>query len=240
MAEMKSWMYWTAAVFLASGARVHAQTAKAAALFDPTGYWVSIVTEDWRWRMTTPPKGDYQGVPLNAAAKKIADAWDPEKDEAAGEQCRSYGAANIMRVPGRIHITWQDEQTLKFEMDAGTQTRVLSFSGARGQGGDWQGVSQATWELLPGGRGQPRAGSLKVVTSNMKSGYLRKNGVAYSASATVSEYYDLVKEANGDQYLVLTETVEDPTYLDRPYMTTAYFRKQADAGGWNPTPCSAR
>jgi hypothetical protein len=94
--------------------------------------------------------------------------------------------------------------------------------------------------LVPGGRGQPRAGSLKVVTSNMKSGYLRKNGVAYSANATVSEYYDLIKEANGDQYLVLTETVEDATYLDRPYMTTAHFRKQADDGGWNPTPCSAR
>ena len=209
---------------LVSGAGLYAQTpptAKTAALFDPTGYWVSIVTEDWRWRMTTPPKGDYQG-------------------EAAGEQCRSYGAANIMRVPGRIHISWQDEQTLKFEMDAGTQTRALSFGGARSQGGDWQGVSQASWELLPGGRGQPRAGSLKVVTSNMKSGYLRKNGVAYSANATVSEYYDLIKEANGDQYLVLTETVDDPTYLDRPYMTTAHFRKQADAGGWNPTPCSAR
>jgi hypothetical protein len=78
------------------------------------------------------------------------------------------------------------------------------------------------------------------VTSNMKSGYLRKNGVAYSANATVSEYYDLIKEATGEQYLVLTETVDDPTYLDRPYMTTAHFRKQADAGGWNPTPCSAR
>ena len=53
-----------AAVLSVSGAGVSAQTpptAKTAALFDPTGYWVSIVTEDWRWRMTTPPKGDYQG-----------------------------------------------------------------------------------------------------------------------------------------------------------------------------------
>ncbi len=128
---------------------------------------------------------------------------------------------------------------MKFEMDAGNQTRILSFNGPRGHAGEWQGVSQASLELLPGGPAQPRAGSLKVVTSNMKAGYLRKNGVPYSANATLSEYYDLIQEANGDRYLVLTQTVEDPTYLDRPYMTTAHFRKQADAAGWNPTPCSA-
>jgi len=77
-----------------------------------TGYWVSIVAEDWRWRMF-PNKGDYGGVPLNAEARKIADAWDPAKDEAAGEQCKAYGAPNIMRIPGRLHITWQDDQTLR-------------------------------------------------------------------------------------------------------------------------------
>src|SRR5262245_19033949 len=77
-------------------------TAKAGAPIDLTGNWVSIVTEDWRWRMVTPPKGDYASIPTTAAAKKIADAWDPAKDEAAGEQCRSFGAAAIMRVPGRL------------------------------------------------------------------------------------------------------------------------------------------
>src|SRR6185312_10181106 len=94
------------------------RTAKAAALYDITGYWVSVVTEDWRFRMVTPPKGDYTGVLLNEQGRKSADAWDPEKDEAAGEQCRSYGAPNLMRVPGRLHITWQDDQTLKIEADA--------------------------------------------------------------------------------------------------------------------------
>src|SRR5215831_5555394 len=70
-----------------------------AAPWDLTGYWVSIVTEDWRFRMVTPGKGDYLGLPLNDAAKKVAEAWDPAKDAAAGEQCKSYGAAAIMRVP---------------------------------------------------------------------------------------------------------------------------------------------
>src|SRR5262249_25198663 len=126
---------------------------KAMAPFDMTGYWISVVSEDWRWRMFTPVKGDYTGVPLNAEGKKIADAWDPAKDEAAGEQCKSYGAANIMRVPGSLRITWQDDQTLKIETDAGTQTRLFSFGAPDKTGDDWQGVSKASWELTPAAGG---------------------------------------------------------------------------------------
>src|SRR6266852_2533716 len=96
-------------------------TPRAAAPIDLTGYWVSIVTEDWRYRMVTPPKGDFASVPLNAAARAVADAWAPAKDTAAGNACKSYGAAAIMRVPGRLHISWQDDTTLKIETDAGNQ-----------------------------------------------------------------------------------------------------------------------
>ena len=55
-------------------------TPRAAAPIDVTGYWVSIVNEDWRWRMVTPPKGDYASVPLNDAGRKLADTWDTSKD----------------------------------------------------------------------------------------------------------------------------------------------------------------
>src|SRR5580765_1131520 len=103
-----------------------AQSAKADAPFDLTGYWVSVITEDWRYRMVTPAKGDYQGLGiLNPAAMKVAAEWDPVADEKAGEQCKSYGAAAIMRVPGRLHITWADDNTLRLEFDAGIQTRLL-------------------------------------------------------------------------------------------------------------------
>jgi hypothetical protein len=209
-------------------------------LFDVTGYWVSVVTEDWRYRMVTPTKGDYGGVALNPEGRKIADAWDPAKDEAAGEQCRSYGAPNIMQVPGRIHITWQDEQTLKIETDAGTQTRLFHFGPASMQGGGWQGVSIAAWDLVTVGRGQAPVGSLKVGTTNLKPGYLRKNGVPYSANAVLTEYFDRAGESNGDAYLVITTTVEDPVYLTQPFLTASHYKKEADASGWKPTPCSAR
>src|SRR6478672_11349872 len=117
---------------------------------DLTGNWVSIVTEDWRFRMVTPPKGDYASVPLNAAARAVADAWDPAKDTAAGNACKSYGAGNIMRVPGRLHISWQDDTTLKIETDAGQQTRLLHFTGTPGGEPSWQGYSLASWEIAGG------------------------------------------------------------------------------------------
>ena len=225
-------------------------TPKAAAPIDLTGYWVSIVTEDWRYRMVTPTKGDYQAVPMNADARKVADAWDPAADEAAGNQCKSYGAAAIMRVPGRVHITWQDDKTLRLEIDAGTQTRLFPFDAppaghAVVAGRLGRTVGAAGRPRCGAGRGgpadaaPPKGGSLKVATKNMRAGYLRKNGVPYSENAVLTEYFDVAPQRNGDQLLVVTAIVEDPKYLTQSFVVSSQFRKQADARGWDPTPCSA-
>ena len=215
--------------------------AKAGAPIDITGQWVSVVTEDWRYRMVTPAKGDYASVPLNADARKVADAWDPAKDEAAGNQCNSYGAPAVMRVPGRIRLSWADDETMKVETDAGTQTRMFYFKDPKGQGGDGQGVSAASWDIIGGGRGGPvRGGSMKVVTSKLKAGYLRKNGVPYSDKTALTEYYDRTNEPNGDSWLVVTTIVDDPAYLNQPFITSTHFKKQNDQAGWNPTACTAR
>jgi hypothetical protein len=216
------------------------KTAKAAALYDLTGYWVSVVTEDWRFRMVMPPKGDYTGVFLNPEGRKLADAWDPVKDAAAGEQCKTYGAPILMSLPGRLHITWQDDETLKIESDAGQQTRLLHFKSVDDPSPSWQGFSKAMWEMVPTGRGAPPVGSLKIVTTHLKPGYLRKNGVPYSANTTLTEYLDRVDETNGAAYLVVTTTVADPVYLGRPFETATHYRKQPDAKGWNPIPCAPK
>ena len=221
-------------------------TAKSAAPIDLTGYWVSLVTEDWRYRMMTPAHGDYPNVPLNPAGRKIADAWDPAQDEAAGDQCKGYGAVNIIRTPGRLHISWQDDNTLKVEMDNGTQTRLFHFNGAAMPKGEasWQGDSTANWEFA-GGRlprpGNPaHGGDLVVVTRNMKAGYIQKNGVPYSANALLTEHFDVVHEPDGKTLLIATEQLEDPTYLLRRFQRSTHFRKQDDASGWDPEPCSAK
>ena len=212
-----------------------------------TGYWVSVVTEDWRFRMVTPPKGNYSGVPLNLEGRKLADTWDPAKDEAADNQCKSYGAAGLMRVPGRLHITWDNDTTMKIETDAGTQKRLFHFGGKEAQAPiaqtdapSLQGYSVAAWEVAATGRGQPRAGNLIVTTTHLLPGYLRKNGVPYSANTVLTEYYDRISAPNGDEWLVVSTEVRDPQYLSSPFITSTHFKKQADAKGWMPEACSAK
>ncbi len=225
--------------------------AEAAAPVDFTGYWESVVQdEDWVYRMVTPRPGDYAGVPLKPAGMQVMDAWDPAKDTAAGEQCKSYGAPAIMRVPEHLHITWQDEQTLKIETDAGEQTRLLHFvpSAADEQGPrTWQGYSVAQWQLQRQGGGffgggKPVWAALKVTTTDLKAGYLRKNGVPYSENARLVEYFDLVQippENDGQWWMVLTSVVTDPVYLFTPFVTDDNFMKLSSAEGWQPSACSA-
>ena len=212
-------------------------SARDAAPIDLTGYWVSYVTENWRYRMVTPAKGENRRIPASPAAIPIINAWDPAADEKAGNQCRSYGAGGIMNVPGRLHITWQDANTLRIDTDAGTQTRRLRFAAssktAKPESPSWQGDSSATWEPVTGG------GSLRVVTTNMRSGYLRKNGVPYSDKATVTENFDVSPLPDGGRLLLVTTTVDDPVYLTGPYVTSPHFKKEPDGSKWDPTPCSS-
>jgi len=210
------------------------QTPRQAAPFDLTGYWVSVITEDWKYRMVTPGKADYGAVPISPAGRKVADGWDPAKDEAAGEQCKAYGAAAIMRLPGRLHIVWENDTTIRIDTDEGTQTRLLRFAQpppAPDEQRTWQGQSAAQW--------QPQ-GNLKVVTTRMRPGYLRKNGVPYSENALLTEYFERVTLPNKDELIILTSIVEDPVNLTRPFVTSSHFKKLAGPQGWSPRPCSSR
>jgi hypothetical protein len=252
------------------GLSTPAPSAKAVAPIDLTGYWVSIVSKEWRFRMVMPAKGDFFGViggiPINAEARRVAEAWDPAKDEATGEACKGYGAAGLMRVPARLHITWQDDTTLRVETDAGMQTRLLRFSAAtlpRAARPTWQGHSVARWVGVSNGgsrgaegganadlrgstritdprAGGPSYGSLEVVTRNLRPGYLRRNGVPYSAETAMTEYWDLFKEPDGSDWLVITTTIVDPTYLQLPYESSPAFKREPDGSKWGPSPCSAR
>jgi hypothetical protein len=230
---------------------------RAAAPIDLTGYWVSVVTQEWRWRMVTPRKGDYENLPLTDEGRAVADTWDPAKDEAAGEQCRSYGAPVLMYVPGRLHITWQDDSTLKVETDAGMQTRLLRFGDVQTPADaprTWQGVSVAQWQtprpnvplvFRPAERTAdapavvPTGGSLRVVTTNLRAGYLRKNGVPYSENAVLTEHWDLYKRPNGEEWLTITTVVDDPQYLRTARLVAPIFKKEPNGAKWDPTPCSS-
>jgi hypothetical protein len=226
----------------AGGAPEAPTTPRAAAPIDLTGYWVSVITEDWRWRMVTPPKGDYASIPITADAMKVANAWDPGADEKNGNQCKAYGAPGLMRLPGRLHITWQDDTTMKMESDAGQQTRLLHFGDWKSPRGEptMQGDTVASWESPRAARGQPpiKAGNLKTVTTRLRPGYLRKNGVPYSEKTTLTEYWDLLNQPNGDQWIVITTVVEDPVNIRGQWITTLNFKKEPNGSKWDPTSCS--
>lgn len=250
------------AVFAAVGMNAQAQfrgnaplpegTAREVEPIDITGHWVSLITDDWVYRMITPAKGDYSYVPLNAEGRRVADTWDPARDEAAGEECRGYAAPAIMRLPSRVHITWQDDETLKLDIDTGMQTRLFHFGAPEPSGPrTWQGWSHAEWQFSGDTNRQlvfarartslesvERSGSLRVETSNLRAGYLRKNGVPFSEDAEMTEYYNLIHEDDGNEYLVIQTFVKDPTYLSGHFVRTLQFKREPDGSKRAPMECS--
>jgi len=247
----------------AAGQGGAAGSARAAATDDYTGYWVSEVTEKWRFRMLVPDKNDYTMVPLNPEGRRVAATWDPSKDQATGEACRGYGAAALLQVPGRLHVTWQDDNTLRIDTDSGTQTRLFHFGGAApaAEKPSWQGYSAAEWggdeprdrrdgqggpvqdkegRLIVDRAQQKPADYLKVVTTRLRPGYLQKNGVPYSGNALVEDYFETFSDPyTKNTWLVVTTMVTDPQYLIEPLLMHAHFKKLPDASGWDPTPCTA-
>ena len=247
----------------AAGQGGAAGSARAAATDDYTGYWVSEVTEKWRFRMLVPDKNDYTMVPLNPEGRRVAATWDPAKDQATGEACRGYGAASLLQVPGRLHVTWQDDNTLRMDTDSGTQTRLFHFGGTAPatEKPSWQGYSAAEWagdeprdrrdgqggpvqdkegRLIVDRAQQKPADYLKVVTTRLRPGYLQKNGVPYSGNALVEEYFETFSDPyTKNTWLVVTTMVTDPQYLIEPLLMHAHFKKLPDASGWDPTPCTA-
>ena len=236
------------------------KTLREAAPIDITGYWVAQGSEDWRYRWIVPEVGDLPGVPVSARGREQADQWDPDADEKAGLQCKGYGAPGLMRLPTRLHITWADDNTVKIETDAGQQTRLLTFGKPAPPASEksLQGFSKAIWQTsgrigapAGGGRGGGRgrgegagpsrtAGQLKVVTTNLRDGYLRKNGIPYSEHAVLTEYYTRAVSPTGEEWLVVTALVDDPTYLNEPFITSSHFKKEADNAKWSPTTCNTR
>jgi hypothetical protein len=235
------------------GGPAPAAPARTTAPVDLTGYWVSIVTEDWIERMApdSPPSGVGRGGrgqfdPTGGAGVALA----PDAAAAAkAEPCRAYGAAGSLRVPGRLNISWADDNTLKIEMDAGTQTRLLHFAQTPPPPQrTLQGHSIATWDI--GGRGgrgggggggrggaaapaAPAWGSLRVVTTNTTGGYLLSSRASYSPNTVLTEHF--TKHTSfGVEYFTVTAIVEDGP-LTR--ISSSTFKKEPNGSKFAPTGC---
>ncbi len=235
----------------------HAQSVSGASLsgralapVDLTGYWVSVITEDWYWRMETPLRGDYESLPLNDAGIRAADRWDGK----VGRSCLMFGAATLLRQPTRVHITWADDNTLRIDADNGEQTRLLHFDSRADAPNrrSRQGYSVANWEIagrvvgsgatagiLTTDLALPPWASLKAVTTNLTAGWLRSNGVPYSEDAIVTEYFDRYSDGENEWFTVTTE-VDDPAYLTEPLLISSNFKREPDGSKWNAQPCDER
>ena len=282
------WLAVPSPVQAQGGRGVSAPAAKASAPIDLTGYWAAVISEDWRLRMLGAPKGDFGigppgaisrpgqtpyglgpnpaeagSIPYKVKGAQAAMQWDPAKDEAEGNQCKAFGAPGVMRQPTNLHITWQDDNTLKIEADYGIQTRLLHFIPPP-QGGQmnyqngvytapeapkfdpppgavasWQGYSAAMWTTMGGDRdGYDRSGSLKVVTSRLKPGYYWRNGMPYTENAVLTEHYRILELPDRSTWIILVQIVEDPDYLTQPFVVNYHFKKLPDGAEWRPTPCS--
>jgi hypothetical protein len=264
-------------------------TAKTRGPIDLTGYWTAVITEDWHVRMLTAPKGDFGSgapgaienpgvgaiglganpaddgnIPYKPTGAQAAMKWDPAKDEAEGNACKAYGAPGLMRLPTHLHITWQDDNTLKMEADYGTQTRLFHFGPPPDAGQlnatnatylppgvtkveppaglepSWQGYSIASWTIMGGSGNFERGGSLKVVTTRLKPGYYWKNGMPYTGNAVLTEYFRIMELPDRSQWIRLTQIVDDPDYLTQPWIVNYQFKKLPDGSKWTPTPCSVK
>ncbi|HTT06087.1 MAG TPA: hypothetical protein VMF64_12430 [Steroidobacteraceae bacterium] len=229
-----------------------APPAEQAAPIDLTGYWESAVTEDWRWRMLTAPPGDVDSVPLTPAGLAIAKQFNPAPYGSGWTEtidCRAYGAAGLMRMPTRVHITWANPNELQIESDWGQQTRQIYFNRQDMPHGapSAQGSSLADW-ITPrnvvfafgrarGPQPKPVTGKLHVITDNLAPGWLRRNGVPYSARTHLTEWYQTFTDPTGKHWFDVTTQVEDPEYLRAPFITSSDFRQEPDASKWAPHPC---
>jgi hypothetical protein len=225
---------------------------------DVTGYWVSLVDEDYIERMF--PDSPRSGVPrggggggggagAGAGGRGGGGRGGAQPGGAAGaaDSCRVYGAGGSMRLPGRLHITWQDDNTLKVEMDSGTQTRLLHFGGTPPPASEksLQGYSAATWEIGGGGRGGGRGGgggaapasrwgSLNVVTTNLTGGYLLTSRSSYTENATLTEYFQRHSEF-GNDYMTVVAVIADP---GGNHTTSSTFKKEPDGSKFSPSGCT--
>jgi hypothetical protein len=237
----------------AANGPVHAQppggppdtrTPRERAAIDMTGQWVAVVTEDWRWRMVTPPVGDTASLPLNERGRTATVAWDLDRDRAEGNLCKAFAGPGLMRQPTRIRIDWEDDDTLRLEFDAGRQVRRFEFTPQPHAEPSLQGYSEAQWfrqtqsRGVFGGRTPSEGGSLVVRTAQLTGGYLRSNGAPFSERATVKEFFNVFTlPGDAGTWLVVTTVVTDPEYLTTELLTSSQFKKEQSRSLWNPRPC---
>ena len=202
-------------ILLTVSAAVLCTGAPAAAQIDFSGEWRMLVHEDAPHRGGGPEIGDYTGLPVNDEARAVADTWDASILTLPELQCRPHPAVYSERGASMGQMRWWKE------VDPVTQELV-----AYRKRGSWMEPERTiwmdgrphppdyaphTWQGFSTGRWQ--GGMLVVATTHLKEGFIQRNGLAVSDTATMIEY--LVRHGN---YLTSNLYVDDPVYLEEPLL----------------------
>ena len=192
----------------------------AAAQSTLAGTWNSLRTfEDEQDRGPGPDLGDYTGLPINDAARHFADSWDASRLTLQEHQCRVHVAPYIYHGPLNLRI-WEEKDpetqqlvAIKNYISTYEQTRTIWMDGRPHPSPfaphTFMGFSTGRWD------GQV----LTVVTTHLKQGWLRRNGVPESDQTTLFERF----VRHGD-LLSHTVIITDPVYLAEPMIRTSDFR----------------
>jgi len=214
------------AVFLAlSAASLVAQQGPAGPpMTELTGSWAMVNDEERLIRIDPGPElGNFTGFPLNAAGRQKALTWNSTIQAIPEHQARPHAGTYSMRGPnpsphiGEI-IDPVSRRVLAYTLTGlfESANRTIWLDG-RPHPSDyaerlWTGFSTGEWEN----------GMLHVTTTHFKPMFIQRNGIPVSPYAVMHEYY----MRHGDRMTLITQ-IDDPVYLDEPFIRTSTFR-------WNP------
>jgi len=206
---------------------------RAFAQIDLSGVWAPIFHEDQPERVPGPDIGDYAGLPINDAARFKADTWDASLLTLPEHQCKPHPSTYGFRGVGNLRISSDFDDATQRLVKINTQIQWMEqkrdiWMDGRPHPADyvahtWQGFSTGRWE----------GPVLVVQTTHLKTGWMRRNGLALSDRATMEERFI----RHGD-LLTHVYMISDPVYLTEPLIKTNGFRLTAN-GVVDPYPCES-
>jgi hypothetical protein len=191
--------------------------ARAFAQVDFSGEWAPRFYEDQPERVPGPELGDYLGLPINASARMRADTWSASLLTLPEWQCRPHSADYIWRGPSNLIVSKEvdpvsrDVTALHAEWLRSVDRPI--YLDGRPHPPDW---APHTWAGFSTGKFE--GDMLTTTVTHLKEGYVRRNGVARSDMATLTEHWI----RHGDWLTVVT-VVTDPVYLTEPFVRSTDY-----------------
>ena len=192
-------------------------TPAAQAEIDLSGNWTIIYHEDWIEIGTGPDIADFTGLPLTKQAAALAMNWHASLVNVPERQC--------LQLPMEYTNRWSNTRIWK-DVDSQSQ-ELLAYRLRKAWGGMDRTIYMAKQPRPPRGAVHTFAGfslgeidgeKLKVVTTHLKEGYSRRNGVPRSDRATITEHF--IRHGN---VLTISTIIEDPVYLTEPLVVSTSY-----------------